>query len=347
MGSKTIVISPSGGWYGSEQVLFGHMSNTDKSFKIYVLKSGVFVEKLRSLHHKVSVFNGIVALYLNVFILLLTNYDSVYVNEGGHIRYIKLLAKVFSKKKFVIHVRLVEDTSTIRLQNLPTNVTLVCVSDFIRNLIIVNGINHKQVVTIHDYVIRPASHSFQNKKANSNVVSIGIVGRVSSKKGILRVLSLCESWEESQNLQFEVNFFGGVVEDEDVEEFRKKSILLKKVKCIYHGFVDNQRDIYASVDTIIHFNAFEPFPRIYFESICNLVPIVGFNSGGVGEQARIMGFEDLLVADTKGWENTMMNVLLYIRDHNQELKERMLSSWDVFDNRLNIKKYIDSIEQKF
>ena len=141
LNKQTIIISPSGGWYGSEQMLFGHLQHSHDSYKVYVRSGGKLSTELKQLNkHQIVAFSNLKLFYLKVFFLLLfSKVNSVYINEGGHINYVKILSKIFKKARFVVHIRLVEDCEKNRTVGLRSNVYLVCVSDFIRNRIISNN----------------------------------------------------------------------------------------------------------------------------------------------------------------------------------------------------------------
>ena len=119
---KTIIISPSGNFYGSEQVLFDYLNTTNLSFQLFVPKDSFFEKKLllqKKLweFNRIKSFRSVKILYFKIFLeLLFKPIKSVYLNEAGHIRYIFILAKVFKSVKFIVHVRLVEDASRIKKQ---------------------------------------------------------------------------------------------------------------------------------------------------------------------------------------------------------------------------------------
>ena len=60
-------------------------------------------------------FFNLISLYTYVIIdLIFYNYQFVYINEAGHSKYISLLAKLFKRKNFIVHIRLLEDCDNHR-----------------------------------------------------------------------------------------------------------------------------------------------------------------------------------------------------------------------------------------
>lgn len=289
---KSIIVSPSGYYYGSEQMLHEYLIYTKNIFKVYVNIPGTYHTKLKEskLQHKLIGFKSTKLLYAKIALLLLfRNYESLYVNEGGHIKYIKLLAKVFKSKKFVVHIRLVEDTRNNRLDNfISTNIQLICVSNFIEQEIIRNNpnINPQQLLTVHDYYIPNIITQPIEKKLD--IIRIGIIGRVSKAKGVSRAKELLQYWDNNYQEPIEFYFYGDIIDDSEVLLFKDAIKSFKRIKVFFKGFVSNKESFFKSFDMVIHFNAFEPFPRIYFDSMARLKPVLGFDSGGIGEQAEYL-----------------------------------------------------------
>ncbi|MDB9782713.1 glycosyltransferase [Winogradskyella sp.] len=351
MQNQTLIISPSGQYYGSEQMLHEHLLYTDKEFKVYVNSNGNYLQILKKnrMIHQILEFSNVKILYIKIFFLLVfNNYSSVYVNEGGHIKYIKQLAKYFTKKKFIVHIRLFEDTKHQRLNNhLLPNMQLICVSDFIKNEIHKENIDilNTQVETVHDYYL---THHITPKKTNvSNTVRIGILGRVSSAKGVLKACELLQYWDSNVSKDLECYMYGDIIEDEDVKTFVRVTKSFSNIKVFFKGFVSDKEQFFKTFDIVIHFNAYEPFPRIYFDAMARLKPVVGFDSGGIGEQARIFGFQKNLVPLTKDWASKMCDTIISIHNNMNKQQEDILKKQYIFQSRLNIGAYINSIEKYF
>src|SRR5210317_146486 len=96
---KTAIISPSGNYYGSEQTLNSFLNNTRVTYNVYVkyVEGGFYSILNKGKPHKLFKFSNIPLLYIRLAFVLLFKYNTIYINEGGHIRYIKILAKIFRK----------------------------------------------------------------------------------------------------------------------------------------------------------------------------------------------------------------------------------------------------------
>ncbi len=350
--SKTIVISPSGKYYGSEQMLHEHLIFTEKKFKVFVKSDGDYSEILQKskMNHTIKEFSNVILLYFNIFFLLLfKDYKSVYLNEGGHIRYVKLLAKYFTKKQFIVHIRLVEDTHKVRLKNfIYPNMHLICVSDFIRHEIIKNNprIKKEKIETVHDYYVnsklKTPSTSIKNK------VRIGVIGRVSSAKGVLQACDFLEYWENNISKKMECYFYGDVADNDiDVKTFKKVLTSFSNVKVFFKGFVNDKDTFFDTFDIVIHFNAFEPFPRVYFDAMARIKPVVGFNSGGIKEQAGIFDQENKLVDLFEGWPSVMSYKVITLYDNLERCQNEILEKHFLFKDKLNVVNYMTKIEKYF
>ncbi len=284
---KIAIISPSGNYYGSEQVLHDFLCTSHHQYTVYAPK-GKFIDILKADPNADAIVNpiksikilyGLLALFLAIGAI-----DGIYVNEGGHSRYIKLLAKLFPKKKFYIHIRLIEDCTINRIGNMPDNVTLISVSDYITNIIKRN--TGQNAITVLDiYSQRKRSGAF--KAIDHSNIQLGIVGRLTDTKGVDALISFCETAESKTSKRLTLNFFGDInTESEKVKLFVEKSQNYKNIKCVFHGYVNGSDNIYSHIDILLHFNKIEPLGRIAFESLDYGVPFIGFNAGGIGEIAR-------------------------------------------------------------
>jgi len=299
--NKTIIISPSGHFYGSEQVLFDFLAQTQNLYKVYVPRRGRLIEKLISQKkHTTRSFGSIKFLYLKIFFqLLLGKANVIYTNEGGHIRYFKVLARAFKKRKFVVHIRIIEDTDSNRIGLLTKNVVLLSISDYVTALI---GTSKQFVRTFYDPYISKSNIRVIRKCGKSRI-KVGIVGRVTDTKGLEDIECFCDFLEKGNISNIHINLFGDVEkEKQNVLLFIKKSKNYSHVEITFHGFVENKDELYNSIDIVIHFSKVEPLGRIFFESLDYGIPFIGFNAGGIGEIARILHLEDCMINQRINWE---------------------------------------------
>ncbi len=273
-----VIISPSGNLYGSENVLYDYLKSSSVEFnQVFVPKGSQFESKLNKSGYNTHCFSNVKKLYFKIILLLLLkNIRSIYCNEAGHVKYILLLAKYFPNVIFIIHVRIIEDTS--RFVKISQNVRVICISKTIKKRLSVPS--H----LIYDgYEFNKMAHWAIRKE--SKILKVGIVGRVTKSKGINL---LTKQFIEIAGSNIDFHFFG------DVDSHFEKSEEFKKLKTIsnsnFHGFVSDKNNIYCSIDLLLHLNENEPLGRIFFESMDFGIPFLGIHSGGIGEISDLIEY---------------------------------------------------------
>ncbi len=283
---SSILISPSGNLYGSENVLFDFLQGSTKRYRLFVPSKSPFFKKLKENNFDVKGFENICRLYLKIFFSLFFDCKTVLVNEAGHIRYVNILAKLFRNRKFIVVVRIVEDCNC-NLLDLPANIVLVAISKFIRDKIVSN----RPVHLIYDPFVLNAN---QQKKYYSPLkfVDVGIIGRITESKGLNRIFDLFDSLNDTQKSKYRFLFFGSYNKnDEWVLNFKKKLSHYQNVNYEFMGFFDDQLKLYQSIDLLLHLNENEPLGRILFECVNAKLPFLCSNKGGTGELAIILGLK--------------------------------------------------------
>lgn len=345
---RIAIISPSGKFYGSEQVLFDFLTETKHCYEVYVLPGAFYEILLKQQRHIIHKFNCVKKLYLNlVLLLLIGRFDGIYINEGGHIRYLNLLAKLFPHKKFFAHIRLIEDTTKSRLQGTPANVTLIAVSDYITDA--VKKRNGLPAVTVYD-LYRSSSRIADIHKPLSDlsIINIGIVGRITDTKGIEYIEKFCDYAEYHSQGQIIFHFFGNIDKQSiKVSTFIVKANNYKIIKCKFHGFVDDKNAIYRHIDILLHFNQYESLGRIAFEALDYGIPFIGFNRGGIGEITSHLGLSGFMInPDNSNWSSQMLSNVFAVLEtpaalHNYEhAKQKMQKIYSP-------QRYVSQIEQLF
>lgn len=303
---RIAIISPSGKFYGSEQVLFDFLSTTKHKYVIYV-PGGTFYDKIKNQGaHTPRLFTSVKKLYLHLARMLLCGeFDGIYINEGGHIKYLNILADLFPHKSFYVHIRLLEDCAAARLGKERKNVSYISISNYITQEVERNiGI---KCTTMYD-IYKPSSgiEGINKLQVSNNTIRLGIIGRVTTTKGLNDISSFCdycETLSDKQTLEF--HFFGGIDDHiPEVKEFVARTETYTNIVCKFHGFVSEKKEMYQSIDLLIHFNKIEPLGRIIMESLDFGLPFIGFLSGGVGELAHQFGVADYMVPDDDGWKFT-------------------------------------------
>lgn len=303
---RIAIISPSGKFYGSEQVLFDFLSTSYKKYDVFT-PHGTIYEKIK-VHgvHTPRLFSSVKRLYAHLaWQLLCGKYDGIYINEAGHIRYLNLLADVFPHKHFYAHIRLLEDCSAARLGQEKNNITYISVSNYITHEVERN--TRIKCHTIHD-IYKPSSGTMgiNDLKDHNGTIRLGIVGRVTSTKGLNDISYFCDYCENNPSMShLEFNFFGGIDDHiPAVRDFVVRAENYKHITCKFRGFISEKRNIYQDIDLLIHFNKVESLGRIIMEALDYGVPFIGFQSGGIGELANLFGVGDYMVPDADCWEHT-------------------------------------------
>lgn len=298
---KAIIISPSGKFYGSEQTLYNFLKTTRKSFKIFVrndeFENGGLVEELNRIQHSHSVylFDSLIVLYIKIAIqLFFTRVKSVYVNEGGHTKYIQVLSKIFPSCQFVIHLRLVEDAQKDRFFLKETrNLKFISVSNFIQEELKSN-LGFDSIILSSP--LRGGDHSINEfKSIDFSNVKIGVIGRITETKGVkylYQFINYCE--QKKQPYTFKL--FG----HPNTEDTATKQLIADKEKLVYCkvevcGYVYNKTELFSDVDIVLHFNPNEPHGVIYLEALMYFKPFIGFNAGGIGDISTRIGSNQLMV----------------------------------------------------
>lgn len=350
VGSRKIsaIISPSGNFYGSERVLYDFLKGCKGNYDVYVPHKGEFIQNLNTLgRHTYIPFNRsrLKLFYIKVSIKLLAGfYKNVYVNEGGHIRYIRILAKMFPKVRFYVHIRIIDDTAKERLgNNLAQNIKLITISHFLKNKL-PKGFS---VVTVYD----PYSFSkHETKSRGINPFKIGVVGRVDTSKASDKVLDIISSGYLDKT-QF--HFFGAVGNGDKAQKIYKKLESFSPETVVLHGYVNNTEQIYGNMDVLLHLNENEGLGRVCLEALDYNIPCIGMNSGGIAEINRMIGLEDLLCeqSEVHSLTEAVTKKVLHLRENYEiyvnKIKVRKPELLTTFNDQNAIKKIEQIITNEY
>jgi glycosyltransferase involved in cell wall biosynthesis len=283
---QDIVISPSGQLYGSENVLFDFLIGSKRHYKIFAPQNSQFLKKLKENNFKVSGFKDLKILYFKILLSLIFKNKNLILNEAGHIRYLKIIAKLFPKRRFVVIIRLIDDCNS-NFKILPVNIILISVSNFIKE----NLKSNRPVYVILDPFILSESNS---KKKIREQISIGIIGRISESKGLNYFFDFVKTLSTEQKKNYRFLFFGTY--DLQSDWFQKFILKMDQELLINYklmGFEKSQGLLYGSIDVVLHFNKQEALGRILFEAINHDLPFLCFRQGGTGELAIKLGLIEL------------------------------------------------------
>ena len=336
------IVSPSGNFYGSEQVLFDFLTHTNEVFTVFVPAASLFQQRLEQarLPHRIKSFNPgrLPRFYALIFLrLAFGKTRTLYINEAGHSKYAVLLSRWLPKKKFVVHVRMNEDTDPSRWPSVALpNVRLIAISRFIENKLPLPAVCITDPYQFDDRPLR-------RQKADPSKLTIGIIGRITVTKGLNKLLQLMDCAREkgfAGHLVFRL--FGDISGTPEDREMVDRLKALPNVS--FEGFVAGKAEIYERVDCVLHLSVVEALGRIFFEAIDFGKPFVGFDAAGIGEIGRLTGLSHNLVAPDEDWQNTMVERLAALdADYSAAVEEverkkeacRDLFSMERYVNHLN------------
>ena len=313
---RPIIVSPSGNLYGSEKVLLDFLATAEEDYEIY-LPEGRLRRRIAGQLPQVRlrVFSRVQLLYPELFLrMIFSSRRFLYCNEGGHIRRIGLLARLLPHKRFFVHLRIAEDCGPARLRNLPDNVTLIVVSDYLMGLL--PEMVRAKSVRLHDPYLASGRKGDSGRFRMSPLPKIGVVGRVTRTKGLQELAGLTD-YAEAHGTELEIHLFGSFDPTEEAGcAFRRKMECYRFVRIVFEGFVEHMEAAYDSMDVIWHFSLTEPLGRIFFEALDSGTFFTGFDSGGIGEIGHELGLSGFLVEYGEGWEKRFLASLK--RLHGQD-----------------------------
>jgi len=346
--SQSIIISPSGNFYGSERTLFDFISNTTKKYTVYVPSKSILASKVQALSihdYRYYSLKSIPFLYIQIILaLLFSNTEAVYINEAGHAKYIRLLASLFPHINFIIHIRIIEDTNPKLLgKRNRKNIKYLINSNFLKKNVDKN-IKTKVIYNLYPFV----NKEMVRKSSPNKKLQIGIVGRIGKTKGLDKVLSFLQYLEKNIiNPPFDIHFFG----DSEKSEYTTNTICkikdCKNINVTFEGFIGTKEDIYSQTDIIIHFSKVEAFGRIFLEAIDFDNLFIGFNYGGIAEIAQLLKLENYIIPSfDDDWCEKLFTLICELKDnyqlHRKEFNTAKLKAIELFSTE----RYVSEIENQ-
>jgi hypothetical protein len=343
---RSIIISPAGNLYGSERVLLDFLLHTRNSYTVFIPNKGIFKDNLTGVKHQIKYYSNsrLIRFYLRILVLgLIRPVKTIYVNEGGHIKYIKVLSIILPWVKFIVHIRLIEDTNHARIGSVPKNVALIAISDYIRQAL--PGNSRANIYSVHDPY--PFQETSSIVKPKGSDLCISIIGRFTLSKGALLAAEYFNYIDQLINYKIQLHIFGTIEKNNRIDEILKSLSGLKNIRIIQHGFVVNTSEIYGITDLVMHFNKQEPLGRIFLEAIDHFVPFIGFNMGGIGEIASVTGLEDFVVDSNSYWKEKMLRIMNNINVDILSIRNRILKSKMIAKTEFSLSEYTNFVEKLF
>ena len=193
-----------------------------------------------------------------------------------------------------------------RLNGLP--VTLVAVSDFVRERLIAHGARPEQIVVVENFLperqIEAAPH--RPPFTEGGVRRVLIVSRVDPIKRVDLLLDALDRHPELQGLEFRVMGTGW-----DLEKLRERAAA-GHPQVHFEGFCPNVAEALAEADLLLHLCPVEPFGLAILEAMAAGLPVLVPDTGGAAGlvEPGISGFRfhaddpDALAAALSGLAST-------------------------------------------
>lgn len=341
---SVLIISPSGNFYGSEQVLFDYLSASALPSTVAINERGVFINHMREAQtaHELSGFDPfrLRSFYWKLLRrLAFGKYHTVYWNEAGHINYVILLSRLFPNKRFIVHVRIIEDTKTQRWFLKPgPNVSFISVSEYIR-----------QNLPFPSFLVYDP-FKFEGKENPplyfAEPLRIGVIGRLTFTKGI-EIFTQLFSMIERKGLgnMFNFIFYGDVSEDVKNSEWLNKNNNYSFVA--FAGFQNDRNVIYNSIDCVMHLSKQEALGRIFLEALDAGKPLIGMNAAGIGEVGNMLGMNDLLLEVGTGEDlsERILEKMLYVHHNREGLYSTVKDARDKAKKIFSLSDYTATIDK--
>ncbi len=158
------------------------------------------------------------------------------------------------------------------LNRLP--VTLVAVSDFVRERLLAHGCRDEGIVVVENFLPGPAPRQ-RNPAEIGPIRRVAMISRIDPIKRVHLLLDAVKRRPELGDLQFEI--FG---EGSDYEQLKTRAAQLPNI--ILQGFQADAAERLADFDLLVHTCAEEPFGLAILEGMAAGVPVLVPNAGGAG-----------------------------------------------------------------
>lgn len=347
--SNIYIISPSGNFYGSEQVLYDFLLHTKQKHNVCVPRQSFFCSKLRNLSkHRIIEFDSkkLYVLYLKMFLLLLFKQcHNIYINEGGHIKYIRFLAKIFRSSKFIVHIRMIYDSEKNRIGEYPiNNIKLVCISEYISNNIPLKW--DKKVIHDPYHFNIDQTINLPLKRDVLPSIRIGLIGRFSEEKGANKLKELVRYLGEKQVSEISFHIFGEIQQNSPtIDSIVRYLSLQKSIAVLFYGYLESS-EIYNKIDVVLHLCEKEGLGRVFFEAINHEIPFIGFKEGGLPEIAKIFQLEDSLITITSNYAENIYNRISFLQIDYKNQVNLLNMKKNLFGHLLSPIQYCQLIENE-
>jgi glycosyltransferase involved in cell wall biosynthesis len=167
-------------------------------------------------------------------------------------------------------------------------VDFVAVSSYVRDRLIANGVEARQIHVIENFLPRDRAASGPRRKpfAGEAVEKLIVISRLDPEKRVDLLLDALERAPDPR--RFEVRIFGGGWDAEKLKARAERSNLRVR----FEGFQPGVAAALAESDLLVHLCPVEPFGLAIIEAMAGSVPVLAPNSGGAGSlvEDEVSGF---------------------------------------------------------
>lgn len=210
---------------------------------------------------------------------------------------------------------------------------IICQSEDMRNDFIQSfNLKLSKLVLIHNPITSIPKNTI-SKDENSKILNYVTVGRLSTEKGYLRIIT---GLSKITSYQFKYTIIGSGPQESEIKDLLEKYELTDKVKFI--PFTSNVLEEISKNDYFLQGSFVEGFPNALLESCIAGTPIIAFKAPG--------GTKDIVVNEVNGFllenENDFSDLLNNMKKLKAIDREQVRSSViNKFDSKKIIKQYED------
>ncbi len=126
--------------------------------------------------------------------------------------------------------------------------------------------------------------SLKGKGSLPTKINLGMVGIIGVAKNQKRAVALLKNLKHQLSQQVILNFYGGVAENEYLEELKNEVNDLGLNDLVkFHGFVNDKNEIYRNIDILLMCSSNEAFGRVTVEAMAYGIPVIGYDNAGTSE----------------------------------------------------------------
>lgn len=167
-------------------------------------------------------------------------------------------------------------------------VTLVAVSNFVRERLIANGVESEKIVVVENFLPEKQIDSVPRRQpfAKAGISNVVIVSRVDPIKRIDLLFDALERHPELGKLNFRVLGAGW-----DLQKLRERATV-NRLNIKLEGFCSNVPEILANSDLLLHLCPVEPFGLAILEAMAAGIPVLLPDQGGAAGliETEVSGF---------------------------------------------------------